>query len=84
MILSQFKYCPRHEPIEEGSGVSEPPEELAVCQVSGGGESAAQLIFLCYHRLSHSHLHVWNKRNLMQTCVSRYCVIGKLKSKRPY
>jgi hypothetical protein len=81
MILSQFKHCQRHEPIEEGSEVSEQPGELAVHQVSEGGESAAQLIFLCYHRLSHSHLHEWNKRNLMQTCVSRYSVIGNLESK---
>lgn len=84
MILSQSKHCQRHEPIEEGNGVSDQPEELAVYQVREGGESAAQLIFLCYHHLSHSHLHELNKRNLMQTCVSRYSVIGKLGSKGPY
>jgi hypothetical protein len=74
MILSQYKYYQRHEPIGEGRGESEQPEVWAVCRVSEGGESAARLTFLCYHHLSHSHLREWNKRNLMPTCVSRYGV----------
>jgi hypothetical protein len=78
MILNQCKYYQRHESIGEGNGESEQPEELAVYRVSEGGESAVQLIFLFYHHLSHSHPHEWNKRNLMQTCVSRYGVIDKL------